>query len=389
MVNQESNKTKARFLVYLIAFLYAVYFALPLYLESSLLKNFVSTKTVGLFFISSALLSLALLGPATKILNRFGNFRTSISLIVLSEIIILLTALFIASPLVLLLIPLRQTLVNILFVNINILLEDFSKNSVTGGIRGSFLSLMNFGILLAPILGGLAYNLGEFAGLYLGAGLIGLPIIFLFLFGFKKYKDPVYAELSFGSALHFILNHRGERLSTALQLLLEIFYATMVIYLVPYLHALGFSYEKILSVALPIILLPFILIPFWAGRIADTKFGEKKLLTIGFLILGFATAYFATTSIKSFGFLVSILFFTRIGAALIETMIESYFFKQIKSKDAGAIALFRNTRGLAYIITPIVGSLILINYQTPAVFGFLAVALIFFGLMITLRLKQN
>ena len=100
-------------------------------------------------------------------------------------------------------------------------------------------------------------------------------------------------------------------------------------------------------------LLPFIIFEIPVGKIADIHFGEKELLSAGFIITAIFTIIISFISIKSFILWAIILFATRVGASLIEITTESYFFKHVKGDDADIISFFRINSPLAYIAGPI------------------------------------
>lgn len=50
---------------------------------------------------------------------------------------------------------------------------------------------------------------------------------------------------------------------------------------------------------------------------------------------------------------------TRIGASAVEVMTESYFYKHVGPQDIHIISFMRTIRAAAYIIGPIIGSLVL------------------------------
>ena len=71
----------------------------------------------------------------------------------------------------------------------------------------------------------------------------------------------------------------------------------------------------------------------------------------------------------------------RIGAASIESMKESYLFKQISSADLGILSISRNTRPLAAIVGPNINGIIVQlsgrNYQMIMAIGPLFMLLAF------------
>lgn len=134
-------------------------------------------------------------------------------------------------------------------------------------------------------------------------------------------------------------------------------------------------------------LLPFILLEFPLGKLSDS-IGEKKMLIIGFLIISISTLIIPLFMIKELFLWTLILFTTRIGAATIEVMSESYFFKSVTEKEADVLGFFRNTTPLSYIIAPLLAIPILLVIPS---FGYLFLVLgviMLFGFLLSLRLKD-
>ena len=158
---------------------------------------------------------------------------------------------------------------------------------------------------------------------------------------------------------------------------LNLFYSTAIVYLPIYLHnIIGFNWT-ILGIMFSLILIPFVLVEIPAGIMADKKWGEKELMNIGFVILIISLVLFYFT--KSTNPLIwgAILFLSRIGAALIEAMRESRFFKIIDVEDVSHINFLRTSYPLGYITGPILTSLILSFYEIQYLFLFVAILLLY------------
>jgi hypothetical protein len=83
-----------------------------------------------------------------------------------------------------------------------------------------------------------------------------------------------------------------------------------------------------------------------------------------------------------------VLFASRVGAALIEAMRESYFFKIVDAKDVGYINIFRITAPLGYILGP--GLAILVISFLPLNYLFLVLAIITLsGFYLTASIKDT
>jgi predicted MFS family arabinose efflux permease len=113
-----------------------------------------------------------------------------------------------------------------------------------------------------------------------------------------------------------------------------------------------------MAVILPFALVPLVLLPYELGYLADTRFGEKEMLIGGLLLL--TLSVFLCVIISSSNPLVWICVFmvSRIGAACVETMAFTYYFKKVGNEDASLTALFNNTRPAANVVVGAVGVMI-------------------------------
>ncbi len=86
----------------------------------------------------------------------------------------------------------------------------------------------------------------------------------------------------------------------------------------------------------------------------------------------------------------ALLFVGRMGAATVETMSEVYFFKHVDAHNASLVGYFRRARPLAFIIAPLLASVLLGFHLLK--FGDLFYVLGFimlFAFYFTLRLKDT
>jgi predicted MFS family arabinose efflux permease len=166
------------------------------------------------------------------------------------------------------------------------------------------------------------------------------------------------------------------------------FFSWYVVYLPVYLHnVVGFSWPDI-GLILFIMLIPYVFIEYPAGRIADTVLGEKELMIAGFVIAGLGTAplfWLESSSVWVWG---SILFVTRVGTALIESMTETYFFKKIDGTDTSILSLFRIVRPLGYSIGPLTAGVILAFYDIQYLWAILA-GIMLLGIIHPLSIKDT
>lgn len=171
------------------------------------------------------------------------------------------------------------------------------------------------------------------------------------------------------------------------KLALETFFGAMIIYTPVYLHgALGFEWSE-LGIIFTIMLLPFIFLEYPAGELADRKLGEKEMMTLGFFFMGVSLLIMPFLA-KSFIYWMLVLLASRIGAALVEIMTETYFFKKIDHEETGTLAIYRLTRPTGILLGATIGTLTLTIFSLEKIFFVLAVV-IFLGMKETLSLKDT
>lgn len=348
-------------LVYLASFLYSFHYALPLYIESSFISQFLPTeKAVGLIFSFAAIFTVIYTFLLPRILRRFGNYRSTLFIMGL-EIITLLILAVVSSP-VLSIIFFIVFLVtsNVIFLNLDYFVESFTDNEKTGSMRGIFMTVLNVAVAVGPFLAGLLLTDHDFWKIWITAAVVMSFGFFVIAKYFKNYEDPRYLVHPFRATLSIVKESHDLHSIIFMHFLLSFFYVWMVIYTPLYLNSnMGIPMSDILGTIIPIALIPFILFEVLFGKLADTKYGEKEILTIGFLIMGISTAGIAWVTTSSIIFWSALLFITRFGASAVEAMTESYFYKKVGPEDAHLITFMRTLRATSYIIAPIIGSVLL------------------------------
>jgi hypothetical protein len=117
----------------------------------------------------------------------------------------------------------------------------------------------------------------------------------------------------------------------------------MVIYTPLYVtEMLGISLVTYLTVIAPIALIPLVLLPYELGYLADAKYGEKEFLILGLSILGISSFFLGIIHFTSLIAVTILLFISRVGAALVETMSYTYYYKKISKHDPAMTNLFTN-----------------------------------------------
>jgi MFS family permease len=362
--------------IYWIALFMALHIALPLYITSSFLAQFVEEQTVGLLFSASAVLGLFLLVWAPTLLPRIGNYH-SLSLVVILELLALASVVLAQNPLIVSTsFVVAFSLHWLLLYYLDIFLEDGSRDATTGSTRGIYLTTMSAGVLVAPAITGVIATSLDFRAVYAFSAFALFAMYVMLYARFRRFRDPVYKMLRFRKALATTIAHPELWRIAVTNFLLFLFYSWMVVYLPVYLTArIGFSWQEI-GVLFAIMLSPFVLFEWPLGRLADRRFGEKELLAAGFAIAAFATTaiFFVTT--PHFALWAAVLFLSRVGASMIEIMNETYFFKHVASADASLVGLFRMSRPLGFAVGPAIAALFLTFFDVPHLFLVLGVILL-------------
>jgi len=384
------NKTymkHQRKIIYLAGFIFSIPIALTSYINSSFLQLFTNQYTIALLYVLASLGTLVVLVTIARILRQFGNRTVTIATGVISLVSFLVLGLANNFFLLALAFTLYFVSFNILWLCLDIFIEDFSKNSQTGSIRGLYLSITSLAWVIAQVVSGSVIAKSSLRGAYVLSALFILLVIAIFSMFFKDYKDAPYKKTSFIRGVKSSLTNKNISKIYLVNLLLKFFYAWMVIYMPIYLHThIGFDWSEI-GVIFSIMLIPFVVMEYPLGKLSD-RIGEKKMLIAGFVVAILATGALSFINLPILYLFAAVLFLTRVGAATIEVMSETYFFKLVEEEDAEIIGFFRNTTPLSYIIAPLLAIPVL--YFTPSLkylFMILA-AFLSMGLLASLRLRD-
>jgi len=376
-----------RKIIYLAGFLLAMPLALTSYINSSTLEMYVSREYLGIIYVTASLLTIVGMLKMPKIMTRLGNRYTTLWLSGLFFLSLILLAIggqaFIVIPAFIL----YFMVTTLIFASLDIFIEDFSKRSPIGSIRGTYLTIINFAWVVSQMISGSIIAKSSFRGIYFLSALFTILVCIMFYTLLHDFKDPKYEKMSVIKTARFFLRKKNILKIYFINLILKFFYAWMVIYTPIYMHEyIGFDWSQI-GIIFSVMLLPFIIVELPLGRLSD-KIGEKKMLTVGFVIISVSTLLIPFITQKELYIWMMILFATRVGAATIEIMSESYFFKSITEEEAGVLSFFRSTYPLSYIIAPLIAIPILILTPSLDYLFFILVTVMLSGLLISLRLKD-
>lgn len=376
-----------RRIIFLAGFLFSIPLALTSYVNSSYLKEYLSSGEIGIFYALASILAIICLIQMPKYLNRYGNksvmlFSSTIAIISLLTIAFLknyflvlgaFTTFFIAT--------------DIILASLDIFVEDFSKNISTGKIRGVYLTCANLAWVIAQMISGSIIAKSSFSGIYIFSALFIVLMMLSFIFLLSHFHDPKYKKISLGKTIQYFWQNKKASKIYLISFVLRFFFAWMVIYTPLYLNqVIGFSWGQI-GFIFSIMLLPFVLLSYPLGRLSDS-IGERKMLIIGFSIIALATLAIPFLKIASVALFASLLFTTRVGAAIVEAMSEIYFFKIVDEENVDEISFFKNIYPLSFVVAPALASLCLIFLPSTEYLFFILVLILLIGLLTSLRLRD-
>lgn len=243
---------------------------------------------------------------------------------------------------------------NMMWTVMDVILESYSTDQVSGRVRGMYLAVLNTGFLFAPFLSTLTLGKSGFGGVFTVL-TIGYGLVFIgALLGLRDGRKVTVTPLRLIHTWRRFRKQPNLLYIYAVSLSLELFYAIMVVYMPIYLTVeLGFSWEQ-LGIIFTIMLLPFVFLQYPIGVLADRRFGEKEMILIGLVVMGGSTLAAVVLNSSSIFIWGVLLFCTRIGSAALEVLRDAYFYKQITASDADIIVFFRTARSVGNMLGAVI-----------------------------------
>ncbi len=375
MHSENFNKNKVR-LVSLVSSLFGFLDAFLIYVLSTYFAEASGSENVGVFYLiayGGVLMTLFFLQPLIRSVGKVRILLFCLALLIMAST--LLSHLSVAwTGIVVMLVFIIVS--NTTWVALDILLESFSKDQLSGRIRGLYLTIMNAGLLLSPFLSTVALERYGYSGIFFFL-VLGYIVVFLItLLGFRRDNAVFQERLRLRETLTKMLREKNLLRIYHVSFGMEFFYAIMIVYMPIYLRSLDFAWHDI-GIIFTIMLLPFVFLQYPLGVLADKRFGEKELIIGSLCIVLGATAvlgFLDSTSLFVWG---GALFLTRVGIAGIEILRDSYFYKQIDGNDMDVIAFFRTARPVANIVGALVSAVFLVFLPVQGLFFIVALMLSF------------
>ena len=346
-------------IIYLAGFLGSIPVALMSYINSSFLSTFIDPRLVGVAYSGASLFSILLLFISPRIFKKLGGYRFLLLMIGLSALSILLFVFSKNAFSAICAFIFAFALDIVVFFSLDELLKIVSKDSSTGKTRGVYLMLCNLAWVFAQLASGTILGNFPFKLIYFVAFLIMIIFFSLAFLGLRNMPDPKYDTLKSLNYIKDFIEKKNLLRAYFISFLLQFFYCWMIIYTPIYLYLyMGFDWKSI-AIIFTVMLLPFVLIQAPLGRYSD-NIGERKILMLGFFVTAISTITLFFIHEKELWIWATILFLTRVGAATIEVMIDSYFFKHIKPENEEFVSIYRSASPISYLLGPILALIVFI-----------------------------
>lgn len=389
LLSKKNNPRRGLAILFGLGVFLSVSSALPAYIQSNFLGQFINIQAIGSVFVFINLISIVTIILFPKAIKRLSNYTLAKAMVIIYGLSLFGLALSSSALSAIIAITMLMVSANLLWINMDILVESFSHNKSTGRTRTLYFTFINIGWILSPLASAYLVSIGNYSLSFFVSALIVIPCFFVLNRQEKILQQKtVYEDKGLPTTIKRMWQDKNRRSIFFVALLLQIFYSSAVIY-IPFhlLNNLGMSWS-VLGPIFSLMLLPFILIQIPAGIIADKYLGEKEMLITGFLVLSFSLFMFYYIQTPTAWLWAAILFLSRIGAALIEAMRESYFFKIVDVEHLQDINLFRVTGPLGWVFASGLTVIIMNFYPLHYLFMFLAIAMLS-GVVFSAVLKDS
>ncbi|HHE45801.1 MAG TPA: MFS transporter [Candidatus Moranbacteria bacterium] len=384
--DEKLNKSKIRILD-LISFLAGFAQASVVYVLSTYFKLSSGIENVGIFYLVAYALILIIFLNLHKIVRKIGKSDILYFSLFL-KISVIVGLLFVSPGIGGIILAMGYIISGSLeWVSLDMILESYSSDRMSGRIRGKYLTVMNTGILLGPFLSTVILEKYGYYGIFLFLLIINVVISAVGIWGLRNVNHRFHSRLTIKDVFEKVRKRKNILRIFHISFVLDFFYALIIIYTPIYLINLGLSWHQV-GIILTFMLLPFIFLQYPVGILADKKIGEKEMLNVAIILMGFSTLVIYFISSNNVAVWSVVLFSTRIGAALIEILRDSYFYKRIDGHDVDLIDIFRMSRPLAYISATGASIPLLLFFPLKTVFILIALV-IFSALWSAIHLADN
>ncbi len=381
-VDEDLTRHKEKFdakkikLVGFISFLMGFAQAFFVYVMSSYFKLSSGMENLGLFYVVAYVVTLIILLNFHKIVRKWGKSTVFYFSLVFKIAVISFLMNINPSYWGVGLVMLYIIFGNLEWVSLDIIIESFSADKMSGRIRGRHLTILNAGFLVGPFLSTMILEKFNFQLVFLLLFVFNCLILLISILGFRKVNHKFDLDLSVTDVIKKIWQRKNILRIYYISFVLEFFYALLVIFVPIYLLDLGIDWKGI-GIIFTVMLLPFVFLQYPMGFLADKRWGEKEFIIVSIIFMFLSTSVVYFISSASIALWSIVLLSTRIGAAMLEVLRDSYFYKRIDGHDVDLINFFRTAMPMGYILASSISVLLLLFFPVKSVF--LAASLVVFS----------
>ena len=377
--------------MYVLSFLFTLHISLSAYVNSTFLTGIIKENYVGILYTIASILTILLLSKSANILKYFGN-KKLILIFLIANMLSLVGIITSQNPNIIGTSFIALITTNtLIMLCIDIFIEHFENPKTIATSRSIYLTTINLAWMLSPLITAFILTKeGGYRAIYIVAFIATIIMTIGLLFSVKSFKDKKYKKTPFLETYRYLKKNKHMLSIVIINFILQFFYTLMVIYTPIYLNKhIGLDWNQI-GIIFTIMLVPFVIFSFPVSILIDKYHIRKRtLLLAGFIIMSISTFVISFITGKNIIIWSIILFLTRTGASIVETTSEIYFFMHVKEEDTFLLGIFRDMVPMAYIVAPLVGTMIFIFLPFKYLFVILSVITLGGGLYYIPHLKHN
>lgn len=365
--HDEKLEKKKVYLVNIFSFLMGFSQAMLIYVMAYYFKIAAGTEDVGIFYFVSYVVVLIFLLNLHKIVKKLGKSNVFYFSILAS--IVCASLLVFSNPSIwgIALLMLYIIFINIGWVSLDVILESFSTDSMSGRIRGLHLTVINTGYLIGPFLSTKVLEKFDFQGIFAFLLIFNSLVLILSLIGVRHVNHKFDGNLKVRGLIKKVFARKDILKVYYIAFALDFFYALLVIYTSIYLLNQGISWSQI-GIIFTVMLIPFVILQYPVGFLADKKMGEKEMLIFSIIFMAISSGVIYFISSSNIWIWAAVLLATRIGASMLEVLRDSYFYKKIDGHDIDLINFFRTSMPVGYILATGISFPLLLFFPLKSVF---------------------
>lgn len=369
-----------------VAFFVAMQAAMLAYASSTFLQKFIRLEHLGYFYVATNLCSIIIILFLTRVIKKIGRYKTFLIFFIINIFSLISLSIFLNPVIGIFSFLVYFSSLFAIYNGIHIFTETFSQDCSTGQTIGRQLTISNMAWVIAPIISGYLLSAYSFQILFIISAMAMMVALTFFAKLGGDYDQNNHNGNIKKTWQQIIANKKISNI-TYISLCLEIFFGTMVIYLPIYMQRIGLNWQEIGTI-FTVMIISFVIFQYPAGVLADTKYGERRILLIGFFLVSITSSLVFFLDQPMVWVWMALLFANRTGACLIQVMCESYFCKQIDGRDVHLINFFHLMKPVGVMLATIVASVVLHFYSLPYLFLLLGVFM-FLGIFFVRRMDDG